>query len=224
MTRRWDKLRSEVVLASDLSSLSFSPFLLSLSLPSPLPLLFAKIRLNYLPYATFVVLIVSFLTSRYKQALMSGFNEGLVSNEVFNEDGDATTADNTPLDSEFEPSLFPSDGEERAATDVSRRRTRSFSGPESSQNSDLTSSSSSELRRMRSISSSESPSAAPLRRRPVLNRQVSLLLSTEVNNRVIGENVFTGPYAEVRSKLDYSYHLSSYTPERQELQDTIIDR
>jgi len=73
------------------------------------------------------------------------------------------------------------------------------------------------------ISSNESPTAAPLRQRPVLSRQVSLLVSTEEHNRARGPNEFFGEYKDIRSELDYKYHLSSYTKERQELQDKIID-
>lgn len=48
-------------------------------------------------------------------------------------------------------------------------------------------------------------------------------LSTEQNYEMKGEPVFVGKYARQRELLDYSYHLH-YTPERQLLHDTLMER
>jgi len=60
--------------------------------------------------------------------------------------------------------------------------------------------------------------AAPPRRR--IDRQISLMLSTEQNHRC-ESLTFYGPYSHIRETLDYTYH-ENYCKDRQWLQDMIV--
>jgi hypothetical protein len=71
-----------------------------------------------------------------------------------------------------------------------------------------------------SAQETEDANASAIRKAKATRRPFSVLISSEENNRS-DELIFYGKYSHIRKTLDYTYH-SSYTFERQKLQDAII--